>query len=275
MAETTTLLSIGEFSSLARLSVRMLRHYDAHGVLVPARVDPVTGHRRYAPAQLEDAAHVRRLRDIGVGVSAIPALLAARGTPAWTRALELQREVLAGELSAAQGRLALVTRMLNEGEPTMSITVTRRTVPAMSVATLRGTVPTYSDEPQLWQRLVPLLTAQGLEPDGPCGVVEHDVEYTEHDVDLSVFVTVPADAEVSAPLERVELAARDCLVARVVGPYARIAEAHTLLGQRLAEEGLTVACGDDIGARVFNIYLNSPEEVSEAELVTEVCVPLA
>jgi len=191
MAETTTLLSIGEFSSLARLSVRMLRHYDAHGVLVPAQVDPVTGHRRYAPAQLEDAAHVRRLRDIGVGVSAIPALLAARGTPA-----------------------------------------------------------------------------------GPCGVVEHDAEYTEHDVDLSVFVAVPAEAEVGAPLEHVGLAERDCLVARVVGPYARIAEAHTLIGQRLAEEGLTVA-GDDIGARVFNIYLNSPEEVSEAELVTEVCVPLA
>ena len=192
MAETTTLLSIGEFSSLARLSVRMLRHYDAHGVLVPAQVDPVTGHRRYAPAQLEDAAHVRRLRDIGVGVSAIPALLAARGTPA-----------------------------------------------------------------------------------GSCGVVEHDAEYTEHDVDLSVFVAVPAEAEVSAPLERVGLAERDCLVARVVGPYARIAEAHTLIGQRLAEEGLAVAGGDDIGARVFNIYLNSPEEVSEAELVTEVCVPLA
>ena len=146
----------------------------------------MTGHRRYAPAQLEDAAHVRRLRDIGVGVSAIPALLAARGTPAWTRALELQREVLAGELSAVQGRLALVTRMLNEGEPTMSITVTRR--------------------------------------------------------------TVPAEAEVSAPLERVELAERDCLVARVVGPYARIAEAHTLIGQRLAEEGLAVAGGRTSGA---------------------------
>lgn len=85
---------------------------------------------------------------------------------------------------------------------------------------------------------------------------------------------MPAEAEVSAPLERVGLAERDCLVARVVGPYARIAEAHTLIGQRLAEEGLTVA-GDDIGARVFNVYLNSPEEVSESELVTEVCVPLA
>lgn len=28
-----------------------------------------------------------------------------------------------------------------------------------------------------------------------------------------------------------------------------------------------------IGARVFNLYLNSPEEVGESELVTGVCVP--
>ncbi|RAX20480.1 MerR family transcriptional regulator, partial [Actinomyces sp. Z5] len=28
MAETTNLMTIGEFSSLTRLSVRMLRHYD-------------------------------------------------------------------------------------------------------------------------------------------------------------------------------------------------------------------------------------------------------
>ena len=30
-----------------------------------------------------------------------------------------------------------------------------------------------------------------------------------------------------------------------------------------------------IAARVFNLYLNSPEEVGESELVTGVCVPLA
>lgn len=29
MAETTDLMTIGQFSSLSRLSVRMLRHYDA------------------------------------------------------------------------------------------------------------------------------------------------------------------------------------------------------------------------------------------------------
>lgn len=30
-----------------------------------------------------------------------------------------------------------------------------------------------------------------------------------------------------------------------------------------------------IAARVFNLYLNSPEDVGESELVTGVCVPLA
>lgn len=41
------------------------------------------------------------------------------------------------------------------------------------------------------------------------------------------------------------------------------------LGDAACVRGL---CG--IGARVFNLYLNSPEEVSESELVTGVCVPL-
>ena len=45
MTETTTLMTIGEFSSLSRLSVRMLRHYDSHGVLVPTTVDHRTGYR--------------------------------------------------------------------------------------------------------------------------------------------------------------------------------------------------------------------------------------
>ncbi|MBD4385538.1 MerR family DNA-binding transcriptional regulator, partial [Xanthomonas citri pv. citri] len=69
MVTHTDLMTIGEFSSLSRLSVRMLRHYDAHGVLVPEHVDAHSGYRRYAPAQLRDAADIRNLRDVGLGVS--------------------------------------------------------------------------------------------------------------------------------------------------------------------------------------------------------------
>jgi hypothetical protein len=42
------LLTIGVFAKASRLSPKALRLYDELGLLTPARVDPVTGYRRYA-----------------------------------------------------------------------------------------------------------------------------------------------------------------------------------------------------------------------------------
>jgi DNA-binding transcriptional MerR regulator len=41
------MLSIGDFARHGRASVRMLRHYDAIGLLQPVHVDQVTGYRSY------------------------------------------------------------------------------------------------------------------------------------------------------------------------------------------------------------------------------------
>lgn len=274
MTETTTLMTIGEFSALSRLSVRMLRHYDSHGVLVPTAVDHHTGYRRYSPEQLGTAADIRNLRDVGFGVSAISALLAARGTPTWTRALELQHQGLIGELNAAQNRLALITRLLTEKEPTMSITVQRTTVPAMTAIALRGTVPTYDDEGRLWDHMMTALTARGITPIGPCGVIEHDEEFTERDVDLQVFVPVAAGTTAEEPLEIIELPARDCLVATVLGPYDRISAAHDRINERIVADGVAVPGDGALESKAFNRYLTTPDQVGPDELVTEVCQPL-
>jgi DNA-binding transcriptional MerR regulator len=40
-------LRIGEFSSLGRVSVRMLRHYEKLGLLSPGETDEWTGYRSY------------------------------------------------------------------------------------------------------------------------------------------------------------------------------------------------------------------------------------
>ncbi len=277
MADTDDLMTIGEFSSRSRLSVRMLRHYDEHGVLVPAQVDHATGYRRYVAAQLSEAAEVRRLRDVGFAVSAIATVLAARGTPAWTRALTMRRAELAVELGAATERLALLDTILTTERPTMSITVTRTTVPAMYVASLRGTVPTYSEEGLLWARFVPELQRQGLQPQGPGGVIEHDTEYRERDVDESVWLPVAAGSRASAPLEILDLPARDVVVARIVGPYSLISEAHARIEEFLAEHDLRAAEQDGgiPATKVFNRYLTDPGTTSPQDTVTEVCVPLA
>lgn len=280
MTETANLMTIGRFSSLTRLSVRMLRHYDSHGVLVPADIDPSTGYRRYAPHQLADAADIRTLRDVGFSVSAIGILLAARGSPAWAHALQVQRASLVEDLHAAQGRVALITRLIGassspSGEENMSITTDRTTVPAMTIVALRGIVPTYSDEGQLWGRMMPLLAAQSIVPVGPCGVIEHDDQYTERDVDLSIFFPVAPGTRVEAPLATVELPERDCVVAHVSGSYDQITEAHDHINARIAADDLSLTNDETIAGKGFNFYLTTPDQVPEGELVTEVYEVLA
>lgn len=275
MVTHTDLMTIGEFSSLSRLSVRMLRHYDAHGVLVPEHVDAHSGYRRYAPAQLRDAADIRNLRDVGLGVSAITALLAARGTSTWTDALALQRCTLVEELHAARERLSLIDRMLTPGEIPMPIQLNRTAVPAMTVVALRGTVPSYSDEGRLWERLMPALQQQGIRPVGPCGVIEHDDEYREADVDLSVYCPVAPGTRAEGPLVVLQLPERDCLVAHVIGPYTQISQAHDLIVQRMEAEGLAARQDGTLASNVFNRYLVTPDQAAPEDLVTEVCRPLA
>ena len=61
-----TLLSIGEFARLSRLSAKALRRYDELDLLRPERVDPDSGYRWYAAGQLEQARLIAALRRIGV-----------------------------------------------------------------------------------------------------------------------------------------------------------------------------------------------------------------
>ncbi|GHF00422.1 MerR family transcriptional regulator [Streptomyces werraensis] len=65
------LLTIGAFAKASRLSPKALRLYDELGLLTPARVDPDTGYRRYAPEQLERARLVAWLRRLGMPLARI------------------------------------------------------------------------------------------------------------------------------------------------------------------------------------------------------------
>ncbi|WP_328496543.1 MerR family transcriptional regulator [Streptomyces sp. NBC_00414] len=67
----TTMMTIGAFSKACRLSPKALRLYDELELLRPARVDPETGYRYYAPEQLEQARLVVWLRRLGMPLAGI------------------------------------------------------------------------------------------------------------------------------------------------------------------------------------------------------------
>ena len=86
------LMSSGEFARTSGLTRKALRLYDELGLLTPARVDPQSGYRFYAPAQLEQARLVAWLRRLGMPLASIramgalsPAAAAAELAAYWER----------------------------------------------------------------------------------------------------------------------------------------------------------------------------------------------
>ncbi|SFH81936.1 DNA-binding transcriptional regulator, MerR family [Amycolatopsis regifaucium] len=72
------MFSIGDFAKHGRVSVRMLRHYDAIGLLRPAHVDPFSGYRSYTGEQLARLNRVIALKDLGFTLTQVQEILDTR-----------------------------------------------------------------------------------------------------------------------------------------------------------------------------------------------------
>ncbi|OLO31615.1 MerR family transcriptional regulator [Streptomyces sp. MNU77] len=171
------MFTIGDFARYGRVSPRMLRHYDAIGLLTPDRTDPATGYRLYGAAQLARLNRIIALKDLGFTLQQVGAVLDERVGPEELRGmLRLRRAELAEAVAAASARLTRVEARLRsiESEGHMPADdVVIRAVPAVRVAELTGTAASY--QPQdigpvigpLYERLFPLLEGAGLRPTGP------------------------------------------------------------------------------------------------------------
>ena len=129
---------IGEFANLARVSARVLRHYDRIGLLTPAHVDPDTGYRFYGASQLADANRIVAMRDLGFGLSEIGEMTQNElTTPELRSMLTLRQEQVAAELEAAEQRLRRIDeRIIQLEEGADSIDLVQRSIPAQTVWTI-------------------------------------------------------------------------------------------------------------------------------------------
>jgi DNA-binding transcriptional MerR regulator len=69
------MLNIGHFARHGRVSVSMLRHYDAIGLLQPAYVDRVTGYRSYDAEQLSRLHRIVALKGLGFTLQQVRSIL--------------------------------------------------------------------------------------------------------------------------------------------------------------------------------------------------------
>jgi DNA-binding transcriptional MerR regulator len=98
--------TIGEFASIGRVTLRLLRYYDEIGLLPPARVDPASGYRWYAPEQAATLTRILQLRDFGLKLDDVTKIITGRlDQAAEQELLVAARDDLRGEIE--QNRLRL------------------------------------------------------------------------------------------------------------------------------------------------------------------------
>lgn len=115
------LLTIGAFAKASRLSPKALRLYDELGLLPPARVDPVSGYRFYAPAQLDQARLVAWLRRLGMPLARIQYVSTLEPGPAAQEIRSFWAQVEA-DTAARRDLASFLIDHLSRKDPAMSPT---------------------------------------------------------------------------------------------------------------------------------------------------------
>ncbi len=199
------MFTIGDFARHGRVSVRMLRHYDATGLLRPTHVDPTTGYRYYTAAQLARLNRVIALKDLGLTLQQVQEILDEKVTTGELRAmLRLRRAELEAAMAAAAARLVQVEARLraieSEGHmPKNDVVI--KSVPAVRVAELTAIAASFEPEDigpvigPLYDELFRRLEVAGITPTGP-GVASY-----EDDPENNGKIKVHAAVQVSAPLQ--------------------------------------------------------------------------
>ncbi|MET9863022.1 MerR family transcriptional regulator [Streptomyces smyrnaeus] len=202
------MFTIGDFATHGRVSVRMLRHYDAVGLLRPARTDPNTGYRYYAAAQLSRLNRIIALKELGFTLEQVREIIDQRISVEELRGMLRLRQVeLRAAMEADAARLAQVGARLRlierEGHMGSEDVVIKR-LPKVRVAELSGVADRAGPESigpvikPLYQELFPRLERAGVESTG-LGLAYYEKGPGDDEDSVLVHAAVQVAPEAEAP----------------------------------------------------------------------------
>lgn len=269
------MLKIGDFSKLSRISIRMLRHYDEIGLLVPDEVDPFTGYRYYMESQLPRAGQIQALKGMGFGLSMIGKILDKYEQPQeMEHFLLLKKEELEEETKEARRRMQVIDstiRWLRKDGNMSGYEVTLKTMPRMYVASLRDVIPAYNYEGTLWQKLNEEIAPQNVRPASPCCglAIFHDEGFKESDVDVEIQTAVEGTYKDTEHVRFKVVEETQIASATYKGSYEQLTKVNEAVADWISENGY------DYNGASFCIYHVSPYDAKTPDdLVTEVCFPV-
>jgi DNA-binding transcriptional MerR regulator len=235
-------VAIGDFSRMTHLSVTALRHYHEMGLLAPAEIDPGSGYRFYAPAQVQTAQVIRRFRDLGMPLDEIREVLNAPDAAARNQVIVAHMQRMESRLAATQSVVASLRSLLERAPET--IEVRHRLVSHTRAVAIRGQVaPSGLDS---WlsaaQREIDAVLAAAAMPPAGRRAALYSAEFFQLEAgDVTAYVPVSGTVPTSGRARMAEIPAAELAVAVHHGSLAGLDQTYGALGVHVAEREIGVA----------------------------------
>lgn len=259
------MLTIGDFSRLSRVTPRMLRHYDALGLLRPEAVG-ANGYRYYRQEQLSDLVRIQWLKGYGFSLGEIGALLALDEAGLLQR-LRQRRLDLCRELDARRALLHQLEADILHMEGTKIMEKQYHVVliedPEQKVFSIRETigVDQYHD---FFERLFQEADRRGLTQAGPIQMLYHNEAFNPARSDVEAQMVVAQDG----PDVKIKPACT-CAAVQHRGAYENLHLAYDALCAWLGEHTEYQICGP-----AMDRYFGDPDNTPADQLETGVLFPV-
>lgn len=260
--------TIGEFSRLCMVTTKTLRHYDKIDLLIPAHTDDETGYRYYEATQFRDMFFILRCKEYGFTLEETAELLHADSHIVAARFAakheEHKKELLYQRMVLQKMQEDM--ELLKKGIDIMStgkVEIKLVDKKPFEIVSVRGTIA-IKDFDQLYGKVFQRLEENKLQISEGIVAVYHSEEFDPEKTDIEIGAIV---AKKSAATRTIP--GGTYVMGIHLGSYANLSETYAAVVKWIEENGYHIA------GEPYERYLNSPHEVPEEKLVTEVYFPLA
>jgi DNA-binding transcriptional MerR regulator len=215
-----SLLRIGPFSHLARVSIKTLRFYDSAGLFPPAWVDPRSGYRFYSATQLPLLRRIRMLGELGCSLGEIRRLTTSNphGQISHAEVAVLRRRLMV-RVAQAELRLRQLDALTAPAPMVAGQPLEVQQLAAIPAFTLRESVRAGgSDIQRMFESAERKVARLGLRAQESPFLLLHDMEYHRPQTDVEVCVPTRHVALGQAGVRLIEPVARAACV-RFNGEY--------------------------------------------------------
>ena len=230
--------TIGEFSILAKTTVKTLRYYEKEGLFCPSFIDQ-NGYRYYQSDKLLELSKIMALRQVGFSIEQIKQI--QKGKSLDEMLVQKQKELESFQIEN-NFRLSKIQYLLGEKE--MKYEVVVKDLPDYVVYFKEGVIQNYGELSQFildsaQECLKTNPSIKCIEPDY-CFVEYLDKKFKEHDIKVRYSQAVTALGVPNQTIKFKKLAPQKAVCIYHKGCYENLSEAYGYIMKYIEENNLKI-----------------------------------